>query len=215
MADSDVKRYLKLFTFLPLEDIDRLMHEHEQDQSKRVAQHALALEVTKIVHGPHIAALTEKNHRGLFDKDGEADGAKAITPGAPSIPLPRSLLDTGLPFARLLFHTAIIDSMTEARHIVSTDGVYAGRFKYGKLEFERVSHIKESSKATSRVDWSPYILQDNTMIIRKGKKTPRIIRLLSDKTFVDMKTDFPGSDRWWNDICEKGLAKNQPRHAGP
>ena len=65
-ADADVHRYLKLFTFEPLETLKQLMEEHEKDPSKRVAQHKLAREVLHIVHGHEIAAQAEKEHSLLF-----------------------------------------------------------------------------------------------------------------------------------------------------
>ncbi|XP_002712724.1 tyrosine--tRNA ligase, mitochondrial [Oryctolagus cuniculus] len=49
--DSAVERYLKLFTFLPLPEIDHLMQLHLKEPEKRVPQKRLAAEVTKLVHG--------------------------------------------------------------------------------------------------------------------------------------------------------------------
>uniref|UniRef100_H0X4Y7 Tyrosine--tRNA ligase n=1 Tax=Otolemur garnettii TaxID=30611 RepID=H0X4Y7_OTOGA len=45
------QRYLKLFTFLPLPEIDHLMQLHIKEPEKRVPQKRLASEVTKLVHG--------------------------------------------------------------------------------------------------------------------------------------------------------------------
>nr|XP_004663287.1 tyrosine--tRNA ligase, mitochondrial [Jaculus jaculus] len=50
--DDAVERYLKLFTFLPLPEIDSLMQLHAKEPEKRVPQKRLAAEVTKLVHGP-------------------------------------------------------------------------------------------------------------------------------------------------------------------
>lgn len=44
-------RYLKLFTFLPLPEIDHIMQLHVKEPEKRGAQKRLAAEVTKLVHG--------------------------------------------------------------------------------------------------------------------------------------------------------------------
>lgn len=44
-------RYLKLFTFLPLAEVERLMEQQREDPSKRLAHKRLAAEVTKLVHG--------------------------------------------------------------------------------------------------------------------------------------------------------------------
>lgn len=44
-------RYLKLFTFLPLPEIDHIMQLHDKEPEKRGPQKRLAAEVTKLVHG--------------------------------------------------------------------------------------------------------------------------------------------------------------------
>jgi len=44
-------RYLKLFTFLPLEEIDHIMEMHAKEPEKWGPQKRLAAEVTKLVHG--------------------------------------------------------------------------------------------------------------------------------------------------------------------
>lgn len=64
--DEQVERYLKMFTFLPLDRIAQLMEELKQDPSKRVAQHALAREFVEIAHGPAEAEAAATQHRQLF-----------------------------------------------------------------------------------------------------------------------------------------------------
>ncbi|XP_029288805.1 tyrosine--tRNA ligase, mitochondrial [Cottoperca gobio] len=49
--DASVKEYLKLFTFLPLAEVERLMEQQREDPGKRLAHKRLAAEVTKLVHG--------------------------------------------------------------------------------------------------------------------------------------------------------------------
>ncbi|XP_008071929.1 tyrosine--tRNA ligase, mitochondrial [Carlito syrichta] len=49
--DDSVERYLKLFTFLPLPEIDHIMQTHIREPEKRGPQKQLAAEVTKLVHG--------------------------------------------------------------------------------------------------------------------------------------------------------------------
>ncbi|XP_008681691.1 tyrosine--tRNA ligase, mitochondrial [Ursus maritimus] len=49
--DDMVERYLRLFTFLPLPEIDHVMQLHDKEPEKRGPQKRLAAEVTKLVHG--------------------------------------------------------------------------------------------------------------------------------------------------------------------
>ncbi|XP_077453564.1 tyrosine--tRNA ligase, mitochondrial [Stigmatopora argus] len=50
-SDASIERYLKLFTFLPLAEVESLMEQQRADPSKRLAHKRLAAEVTKLVHG--------------------------------------------------------------------------------------------------------------------------------------------------------------------
>lgn len=65
-ADDDVERYLKLFTFLPLEQISTVMAHHAQNESKRVPQHLLAREVVELAHGVEAAIGAEEAHKEAF-----------------------------------------------------------------------------------------------------------------------------------------------------
>ncbi|ODN98321.1 tyrosine-tRNA ligase [Cryptococcus wingfieldii CBS 7118] len=51
-TDADVEKYLRLFTFLPLDTIQETMTAHESAKSQRLPQKLLAAEVTELVHGP-------------------------------------------------------------------------------------------------------------------------------------------------------------------
>ncbi|KAF7597243.1 tyrosyl-tRNA synthetase [Aspergillus hancockii] len=64
--DEVVERYLKMFTFLPLPEIAKIMEEQNKDTSKRVAQHALAAEFVELIHGKQEADAVALQHRQLF-----------------------------------------------------------------------------------------------------------------------------------------------------
>ncbi|KAL2870261.1 tyrosine--tRNA ligase MSY1 [Aspergillus lucknowensis] len=64
--DDVVESYLKMFTFIPLPEISKIMEEQNQDPSKRVAQHALASEFVELIHGKAEADAVALQHRQLF-----------------------------------------------------------------------------------------------------------------------------------------------------
>ncbi|PYI34757.1 tyrosyl-tRNA synthetase [Aspergillus indologenus CBS 114.80] len=64
--DDVVEKYLKMFTFLPLPEIEKIMAEQTLDPSKRVAQHALAAEFVELIHGKQEADAVALQHRQLF-----------------------------------------------------------------------------------------------------------------------------------------------------
>ncbi|PSN70161.1 tyrosyl-tRNA synthetase-like protein [Corynespora cassiicola Philippines] len=65
-ADDDVERYLKLFTFIPVEHIRLVMDQQRKDASKRIAQHLLAKELVELAHGAEDAKKAEKAHKDAF-----------------------------------------------------------------------------------------------------------------------------------------------------
>ncbi|KAJ8110290.1 hypothetical protein OPT61_g6831 [Boeremia exigua] len=65
-ADADIERYLKLFTFLPLDQISLLVEKQRKDASKRIAQHVLAKEIVELAHGAADAKKAETAHKEAF-----------------------------------------------------------------------------------------------------------------------------------------------------
>ncbi|XP_029400725.1 tyrosine--tRNA ligase, mitochondrial isoform X2 [Mus pahari] len=70
--DESVERYLKLFTFLPLPEIDHIMQLHVKEPEKRVAQKRLAAEVTKLVHGQEGLDSAKRCTQALYHSSIEA-----------------------------------------------------------------------------------------------------------------------------------------------
>ena len=64
--DNVVESYLKMFTFLPVSEIAKIMEEQNKDPSTRVAQHALAAEFVELIHGKEEADAVALQHRQLF-----------------------------------------------------------------------------------------------------------------------------------------------------
>ena len=73
--DRDVERYLKLFTFLRLDQIATAMAEHATDPGRRIAQRLLAREVTATVHGVEATEQAVQASAALFGGDARPRGA--------------------------------------------------------------------------------------------------------------------------------------------
>jgi tyrosyl-tRNA synthetase len=66
VEDADVERLLKLFTFLPLEEIEIIINEHNDNPEKRTAQKILAYEVTRLLHSENAAKAVARASEILF-----------------------------------------------------------------------------------------------------------------------------------------------------
>lgn len=69
VSDADAVRYLKIFTFLSREEIEKVALEHSTNPGLRQAQKTLAFEVTKIIHGQERAEEAIKMSESLFSGD--------------------------------------------------------------------------------------------------------------------------------------------------
>jgi tyrosyl-tRNA synthetase len=127
VPDADVVRFLKLFTFLDLDEIADLEERLERDPKARAANRALAREATRIVHGDAGVDAAERatavlfgdrTFRGLDD----ATLAEAFEE-APSVVLSRSRLDDGLGLLELMTEVGASRSNGEARRLVQQGGV--------------------------------------------------------------------------------------------
>ncbi len=76
VADADVLRCIRMLTFLPLEEIDK-MDEWEGSQLNQ-AKEILAYELTKMVHGEEEAVKAQEAARAMFSSGDAADMPKAV-----------------------------------------------------------------------------------------------------------------------------------------
>jgi tyrosyl-tRNA synthetase len=128
-ADADVPRFLRLFTYLPLEAIAELETELERDPSARAAHKVLAREATRVVHGDEGVDQAEAATAALFGGGplrglDDATLAEAFE-GAPTVVLTASRLtdDGGVGLLDVLREVGAATSTGEARRLVQGGGV--------------------------------------------------------------------------------------------
>ncbi|KAI6157819.1 hypothetical protein BKA82DRAFT_4061984 [Pisolithus tinctorius] len=68
-ADADVVKYLKMFTLLPVEEIESIAKNHESHPEHRIAQRILAEEVMLLVHGEDGLSAAKVATKVLFGTD--------------------------------------------------------------------------------------------------------------------------------------------------
>lgn len=69
VTDDDAIKYLKVFSFLPKEEIERIAVEHYENMGARVGQKALAYEIVKDIHGADKADEAINMSNALFSGD--------------------------------------------------------------------------------------------------------------------------------------------------
>jgi tyrosyl-tRNA synthetase len=118
--DRDVEPYLKLFTFLSLEEIAETMAAHARDPGKRTAQRLLAADMTTRVHGSAEAEQAMKTSRALFEP---GKGDPGLTGHAPTVTVSRAGL-RDLSVVELLVASGLATSKADARRGIQGKGFY-------------------------------------------------------------------------------------------
>ncbi|MCS6780166.1 MAG: tyrosine--tRNA ligase [Geminicoccaceae bacterium] len=112
--DGDVGRFLRLFTELPLAEIERL--EKLQGAELNEAKKVLAFEATALCHGREEAAKAKAAAEALFERKGGA------LEGLPVVELDRDRLAEGIPVIELFQLAGLVPSNSEARRLVRARG---------------------------------------------------------------------------------------------
>ncbi|KAG9233632.1 hypothetical protein BJ875DRAFT_535277 [Amylocarpus encephaloides] len=208
-SDADVGKYLKMLTFVPIDEINELVEEHMVEPSKRKAQHRLAREIVEIVHGPHEAKVTEEQHRFLFNKspdrpamlevqaDPDTAAGYVTLNNKPKInvQLPRSVIET-LSIGRILFAAGLAASATEGHRLAQHDGAFIGGIVHSghkgspnpmteRLSWTKIKpwHIKDTAK---------YLVYDDLLMLRRGKHHIRVVQVVPDDEFLTSGKTYPG-----------------------
>jgi len=148
VADPDVGRFLKLYTFLPVEEINELTSLKGEEINR--AKEVLAYELTAIVHGNEEADRAMEAAKAAF-----TSGAGS-TAAIPFIEIPRQELDAGIQVLDLFSRTALCSSRSEARRLVVQGGAYINDSKITDIELEVDSGWIENGMITLRAGKKRY-----------------------------------------------------------
>jgi tyrosyl-tRNA synthetase len=159
--DRDVERYLKLFTFLSLDEIGSALSQHATDPGKRIAQRLLAKDVTTRVHGAGEAEQAIETSRALFEGRGvtvsSGTGKLLLTGHAPTVKVSRAGL-RDLSVVDLLVASGLAKSKADARRGIQGRGFYLN---------DQPIETADLQLADEQLQGPP---DERFVILRKGKK---------------------------------------------
>ncbi|MDT3992637.1 tyrosine--tRNA ligase, partial [Staphylococcus aureus] len=122
-SDEDVIKFLKYFTFLGKEEIDRLEQSKNEAPHLREAQKTLAEEVTKFIHGEDALNDAIRISQALFSGDLKSLSAKELKDGFKDVPQVTLSNDT-TNIVEVLIETGISPSKRQAREDVNNGAIY-------------------------------------------------------------------------------------------
>lgn len=153
-SDEDVIKFLKYFTFLGKEEIDRLEQSKNEAPHLREAQKTLAEEVTKFIHGEDALNDAIRISQALFSGDLKSLSAKELKDGFKDVPQVTLSNDT-TNIVEVLIETGISPSKRQAREDVNNGAIY--------INGERQQDVNYALAPEDKID-------GEFTIIRRGKR---------------------------------------------
>jgi tyrosyl-tRNA synthetase len=160
IQDADIRRFLLMFTFLTLGEIDGLT---ESGKNPNEAKERLAWEVTALIHGKDEADKAMAGARAAF---GGASGGGGDKAAMPNVELPRAKFEAGYNVVDLFCDARLAASKSEGRRLVEQGGAFVS--SPGK-ELSAVSDV-------SVLIGTRYLDGEGELILRAGKKRYCVVR---------------------------------------
>jgi len=169
-ADADAVKYIKIFTFLPEQEIDSLIEQHTGNEHLRLLQKRLAEEVTCFVHSRADYEFAVKASEILFNNDTaeilqqlNETQLLQVMEGVPGMAFPTTHLQAGIDVVSFLADTKIFPSKGEARKMIQGGGVGINKMKVDGVDFI----VNESS-----------LLNGRYLLVQKGKKNYYLVTMV-------------------------------------
>ena len=170
VADADVYKFLKYFTFLSIEEIDTIEAKDKASGTKPEAQRILAEEMTRLIHGKAALQAAQRISESLFAEDQssltESDFEQLALDGLPAFEV-----SDGLNVVEALVKTGLASSNKEARGFVNSKAV---------LLNGQAAELNNPNHAAERPD-DAYLLTDahkrfgKYTIVRRGKRNHALL----------------------------------------
>lgn len=163
VSDEDAAKYIKIFTSLSKEEIEKLEAEQAENPHLRPLQKRLAQEITILVHGETEYNAAVEASQILFGQ-GTADTLRKMNPstildvfnGVPQFNIPKEALSDNIKVIDFLTETApAFKSKGELRKLIQSGGISINKEKVDSQDFP----INKES-----------IIADKYIVVQRGKK---------------------------------------------
>ncbi|MCX7591870.1 MAG: tyrosine--tRNA ligase [Kiritimatiellae bacterium] len=164
-ADADVVKLLRVFTLLPVEEIEQLAERVKVAPEQREAQRRLAEEVTRMVHGEDGLRVAQRASAVLFGEpmdDLRPEELLSVFSDAPSTELRREEL-AEMSVADLAVRTGLCASKGAVRRLAEGGGLYLNNRRVSAVD----GRISEADLIGGRL-----------LVLRSGKKNHHLVRIL-------------------------------------
>ncbi|MGT2779900.1 tyrosine--tRNA ligase [Streptococcus intermedius] len=155
VMDADAVRFLKIFTLLPLDEIEKIKKQFEAAPHERLAQKILAREVVTLVHGEEAYKEALNITEQLFAGNIKNLSVKELKQGLRGVPNYQVKVDDNLNIVEMLVTAGIVNSKRQAREDVQNGAIY--------VNGERIQDLNYTLTDADK-------LENELTVIRRGKK---------------------------------------------
>lgn len=171
VSDQDAERYIKIFTMLPCDEINKLIAQHREAPHARELQKMLAREVTIMCHSEEDYNAAVDASQILFGKGTTEQLQKldkatflSVFDGVPMFDIAADTINQGVNVIELLATSSkVFESKSEARKLIQGGGLSINKTK-----------VENQDLVISPKD----LLKNEYLLIQKGKKNYYILRIV-------------------------------------
>ena len=157
-SDEDSERFIKMFTLIPLDQINEMIGQHRENPSKRMLQRRLAEYMTEMVHGKEaldgVQQATAFLFGGIDIKDVDENGWKFVKSEVNTVEVSKEQIASGVTVIDLATMHDKVPSKSEARKLIKSNGFSVNKVKVGEKDA-----VDESN-----------LINGKYLLLTKGKK---------------------------------------------
>ena len=158
VSDADVERFIKVFTLIPLDQINEMIEQHRENPSKRMLQCVLAEYMTEMIHGKEalesVKQATEFLFGGVKISDVSEKAWETIKSEVSTVEVSKEQIASGVTVIDLATMHDKVPSKSEARKLIKSNGFSVNKVKVGEKDA-----VDESN-----------LINGKYLLLTKGKK---------------------------------------------
>jgi len=154
VQDADIRRFLLMFTFLPVGEIDKIT---QAGKNPNEGKERLAWEITALIHGKDEADKAMSGARAAFGGEGDRSAM-------PQAKLSRAKFEAGYNVVDLFCDAGLAPTKSEARRLVEQGGAFVSA--PGKASSGELSAVNGVAAAIG----AEYLDGNGELVLRAGKK---------------------------------------------
>lgn len=162
--DRDVANFLRIFSFRTKEEVEELERETAERPAARLAQRALAEELTTLVHSAEQYERAVAASKALFGQ-GDLGDLEADTLASALAEVPKAAVTELAPIADLLVAVGLAPSRSAARRTLKEGGAYLNNAK-----------VADEDAVATAAD----LLHGRWLVLRRGKRNLAAVELIAN-----------------------------------